>query len=402
LRAFAPDGTLGAAPHPLRIAIVTGFFLPVPAVRGGASEKAWHGLARIFARNGHDVTFISRTGPGLAPDETVDGVRHLRVCGFEHTRRLPVNIVLDFIWGLRVARVLPQGDVVICNCVTLPAWLHRAKPSAGKVAVMMGRAPKGQVSFYGGVARIYAPSTFVAGRITSKGAAGRTRVIGYPIDWGLHARAARQTGSPVIVGFVGRLHPEKGIALLVRAAILLAGRHDLPDWRLRIVGPAEVGEGGGGDRWLGALRQEAAPLGDRIEWLGPEFDAERLALLYGGIDIFCYPSVAQTGETFGVAVAEAMAARCAAVVSALGCFNDLVTDATTGLVFDHAGPEPAQRLAECLGRLVADGPMRMDLAMRGQQHVRGFDFAEVSRRILEDLALFAGSSPENRPQLHDA
>lgn len=386
----------------MRIAIVTGFFLPVPAVRGGASEKAWYGLARIFARDGHHVTFVSRGAPGLAPEEEVAGVNHIRVGGFDHTRKLFLNLVLDLIWGVRVAHALPRGDVVICNSVTLPVWLHRAKPSSGKVAVMMGRAPKGQVAFYGGVARIYAPSSFVAGQIRSKGAAERTRVIGYPIDWSLHAQSARQSGSPVIVGFVGRLHPEKGLALLIRAASLLSARKGLPDWRVRIAGPDRVGEGGGGERWIGALREEAAPLGSRVEWLGPEFDPERLAQLYGSMDIFCYPSVAEKGETFGVAVAEAMAARCAAVVSALGCFSDLVTDGGTGLVFDHAGPDPAQLLADCIGRLIADPPMRKDLAARGQQHVRRFDYAEVSRRILDDLALLAGAPEEKRTQLRDA
>ena len=124
---------------------------------------------------------------------------------------------------MRVARALPAGDVVICNTVTLPVWLRLVRPAAGRVAVMMGRSPKGQVRFYGGVARIYAPSSFVAGQIASARASERTRVIGYPIDWALHARSAGQTGSPVTVGYVGRLHPEKGIELLVRAACRLAG-----------------------------------------------------------------------------------------------------------------------------------------------------------------------------------
>jgi glycosyltransferase involved in cell wall biosynthesis len=386
----------------LRIAIVTGFFLPVPAVRGGASEKAWYGLARVFAREGHQVTFISRLLPGLASGETAAGVRHIRVSGFDHTRRLPVNLALDFIWGLRVSRVLPPGDVVICNSVTLPAWLHRFRPSAGKVAVMMGRSPKGQVPFYGSVARIYAPSSFVAAQITSISAVGRTRVIGYPIDWPLHARSARRMGETVVVGFVGRLHPEKGVALLVRAACQLAGRADLPEWRLRIAGPAGISEGGGGEAWIRALRDEAAILGGRVEWLGPEFDPERLASLYGGMDIFCYPSVAAKGETFGVAVAEAMAAGCAAVVSALGCFSDLVTDRSTGLVFDHEGPHAAQLLADCIGRLIGDPRMRKDLADRGQAHVRRFDFPEVSRHILDDLALLTGAPAEKGRSSHDA
>ena len=363
----------------------------MPAVSGGATEKIWDGMSRIFARAGHSVTFISRSWPGLAASETSDGVRHVRLPGFDHTGSLPINLMLDFIWGLRVGRALPPGDVVICNTISLPLWLHRLKPSAGIVAVMIGRVPKGQDRFYGGVARILAPSSHVARRITSEPATRRVRVTGYPIDWPVLSRAAHQSAPPVTIGYVGRLHPEKGISLLIRAACRLATRTDLPEWRLRIVGPATVSQGGGSAEWLSGLRRDAASLGNRIEWLPPEFDPARLANVYGGMDIFCYPSLAEKGETFGVAVAEAMAARCATVVSGLECFGDLVTDGVTGLVFDHHSPEADRILAECIGRLVADGALRASLALAGQQHVRRFDYPEVSRNILDDLALLTGA-----------
>jgi len=374
----------------LRITIVTGFFLPVPALRGGATEKIWHGLARIFAARGHDVSFISRMWPGLAPTEVAEGVRHIRLPGFDHTRSLPVNLVLDLAWGIRVARALPPADVVICNTVTLPAWLRLARPSAGRVSVMIGRTPRGQVSFYRGVERIYVPSSSVAARIP-RGAAARTRVVGYPIDWQMLSGSACRKAAPLVVGFVGRLHPEKGIELLLRAACELAGRAGLPDWRLRLVGPSDVASGGGGRDWIAALKRECSPsLGERVEWLPPEFQPQALARVYGGIDIFCYPSLAEKGETFGVGAAEAMAAGCATVVSGLDCFGDLVTDGRTGLVFDHDGAGAQGHLADCIGRLLADSRLRAELAARGQEHVRRFDYAEVSRRILDDLEVLTG------------
>lgn len=127
----------------------------------------------------------------------------------------------------------------------------------------------------------------------------------------------------------------------------------------------------------------------------PEYDPERLARLYGGTDVFCYPSLAEKGETFGVAVAEAMAAGCAAVVSSLGCFGDLVSDAQTGLVFDHTSAEADRLLADCIGRLVADPQLRRRLAERGQAHARRFDYPVVSRAILDDLSLLAGAGGKN-------
>jgi glycosyltransferase involved in cell wall biosynthesis len=382
----------------LRITIVTGFFLPVPALSGGATERSWYGLAKLFAAQGHSVTFLSRTWPTLPAVEVEGGVKHVRVRGFGHTRILAINVLFDLVWGMRVSRKLPAGDVVICNTITLPMWLKRTRPSAGKVSVMIGRAPKGQVRLYGGVDRIYAPSSDLARKITLPSAFARTKVIGYPIDWEILARSSGQVGSPATVGFIGRLHPEKGLALLVGAARILALRPDLPPWKFRLVGPSGIGQGGGGENWLAALKKESTEtLGDRIEWVGPEFDPERLARLYGSMDIFCYPSLAEGGETFGVAIAEAMAAKCAVVVSALGCFSDLVRDGETGVIFDHRKENPSQRLADSIGRLLMDPRLRLDIAARGQQHARRFAYPEVARNILEDLAFLTGAIPQ-KPQ----
>jgi glycosyltransferase involved in cell wall biosynthesis len=343
------------------------------------------------------VTFISRAWPGLPDSEEEEGVRHIRLKGFDHTRYLPVNLLLDFIWGFRVAGALPEGDIVICNAVTLPVWLRLIKPSAGRVAVMIGRLPKGQVAFYRGVDRIYAPSASVAAEITAGWASERTRTIGYPIDWNLHARAASKVGSPLIVGYAGRLHPEKGIELLVEAARILAKRPGLPDWRLRIVGPSSVNQGGGGKEWFDALKTAAASTsGRRIEWLEPEFDPQRLATLFGSMDIFCYPSLATKGETFGVSIAEAMAARCAVVVSALGCFSDLVDNGSTGLVFDQTGASPAELLADCIGRLMVDPALRLSLAVHGQEQAHHFDYQTVAANILADLALLTGTGAKKQ------
>lgn len=392
---FASDLNLANTPTALRITVVTGFFLPVPALRGGATEKIWHGMARIFAARGHAVTFVSRAWPGLAQSELDEGIRHLRLPGFDHTRSLAANLLLDFRWGIRVARALPPADVVICNTLTLPCWLRFARPSAGSVVVMIGRTPKGQVAFYRGASRIYVPSSHVAARIGATWAAARTRVVGYPVDWPLLSGCAARKGASLTVGYVGRIHPEKGIGLLLRAACELAGRAGLPDWRLRLVGPTEVAAGGGGESWLAALKQECSPrLEGRVDWLPAEFNPQSLARQYGGIDIFCYPSVAERGETFGVAAAEAMAAGCAAVVSGLGCFGDLVRDGETGLVFDHAAEHPEKRLADCIGRLMTDPKLRNEIASRGQLHARHFDYPEVAGRILEDLHVLTGIGEE--------
>jgi glycosyltransferase involved in cell wall biosynthesis len=261
------------------------------------------------------------------------------------------------------------------------------------VAVVLGRVPKGQLRFYGRIARLYATSTEVAAQAAAQCPAmrERIRVIWNPIDWALHAAAgAARGGGAVTIGFAGRLHPEKGIELLLRAAVRLAARSDLPAWRLDLIGPAAVREGGGGEAWRDSLASRfGTALGPRLAFHPAQFAPEKLARFYGAVDIFCYPSLAERGETFGVAVAEAMAAGAAPVVSALACFGDLVRDGETGLVFDHRAADADVLLAAALARLILEGPLRRALGARAQVHVRRFDYPEIAAAILNDLGKLA-------------
>jgi glycosyltransferase involved in cell wall biosynthesis len=372
----------------MKITVVTGFFLPVPPVAGGSTEKIWYRLAKEFAAAGHEITFISRAWPGFADRETVDGVTHVRVQGADHTRSLALNLWRDFTWGRRVARALPEADIVICNTVTLPAWLRGLKPRAGRVVAVLARVPKGQGRFYGRVDRLFSLSPFVDGVLLRENPRLAARIVRfpYPIDWSLHASAATKS-SPLTIGYVGRIHPEKGIRLLLAAAARLAVRNDLPPWRLELVGPWTVPQGGGGKPYYDELLGEfAGPLASRLMFAGPEFDVAKLAQRYGAMDIFCYPSVAEQGETFGVAIAEAMAAGAAPVVSSLACFSELVRDRDTGLVFDHRAGDADTQLADSLARLLTDAALRRAIATRAQAHARAYDFSASARTVLAELA----------------
>ena len=66
----------------MKITIATGPIFPVPAVRGGAVQRLWEGLAREFAKRGHEVTIFAREFPGQATEETVDGIRYVRRGGY--------------------------------------------------------------------------------------------------------------------------------------------------------------------------------------------------------------------------------------------------------------------------------------------------------------------------------
>jgi glycosyltransferase involved in cell wall biosynthesis len=375
----------------MKITIVMGFFLPMPPDAGGATEKSWHRLALEFSRRGHEVTVISRRWTGWPNAETRDGVRHVRLPGFDHTSRLARNLWRDFVWSLRVIRALPPADVTVVNSVILPVWLGWHRGPAGKLVLMPGRMPKGQFRFYRRVDRVIAVSSPVRAALLAENPhfAPVSRIYGYPIDWtALSAPRIPVAGAPVKIGFVGRFHREKGLDLLVDAVLLLAGRNDLPPWTLLLCGPRDIAQGGSGEIYAGSLerRLAAALPRDRFALRAPVFTAERLNKLYREIDVFCYPSLATRGETFGVAVAEAMAAGAVPVVSQLSCFDDLVHDGDNGEVFDHTADDASTRLADALARLIADASRRDRLAAQARASVRHYDFPLYAERLLADFS----------------
>ena len=384
----------------MKITVVTSFFLPVPPVAGGAMEKIWFRLAREFVAAGHEVSFYSRSWPGFPAEENIDGVRMVRVGGFDHTRRLWANLLLDFIWGLRVAARLPRADVVACNTVSLPVYLRLIRPRAGRVVAVLGRMPKGHAHFYGRVDRLIATSGAVRDRVVfeNERLAGRTRVFPNPIDWQLHHRYAAKPAdpAPLVIGYVGRLHPEKGIEILLEAAAILANRPGLPSWKLRLVGPQGVAEGGGGDAYVARLRAMAAAAGADVVIEPPVYDVERLAAIYGGMNLFCYPSLAEKGEGLSVAPIEAMAAGAVPVVSSLDCYRDVIRDGENGLLFDHRSPERASLLAGCLARLLGDRAFRENLASRSAVDSKAFDYSVVAAAILADFGQGLFSPPKPR------
>src|SRR5258708_9457673 len=89
--------------------------------------------------------------------------------------------------------------------------------------------------------------------------------------------------------FVGRVHPEKGVHVLIDA---FANGADSADWKLVIIGPMENRHGGGGSHYFQQLRRHAATSVMRVELRGPVFEAESLAREFRKARLFVYPSLA--------------------------------------------------------------------------------------------------------------
>ncbi len=375
----------------MRITIVMGFFLPVPPLRGGATEKIWYRFAQEFAAAGHRVTVVSRRWPGLPNEEIRDGITHLRLRGCNHSRWLPLNLLLDLWWSVRVLPTLPDADILVSNNVALPVFARRLRPPAGRVAVVLGRMPKGQTRVYGGVDRVLPTSNAVFKKVLAENPSlePRCRVMLNPADCVLHERmnVKPRSNEPLTIGYVGRINPEKGLETLIDAGGHLREQPGLPAWRIVIIGPHTVAGGGGGDRYRDALiaRANAALAPGQCQFLGPIFDPVELAKRYGEIDLFCYPTRAERGEGLSVAPIEAMAAGAVPVLSNLPCFEDLIAPGVNGLLFDHRATDAAGQLAAQLAQLLRDPAERAALAARAQSDVRRFDYGVIAGQMLADF-----------------
>jgi glycosyltransferase involved in cell wall biosynthesis len=107
---------------------------------------------------------------------------------------------------------------------------------------------------------------------------------------------ARNAGAQRTVLSLGRIHPKKGLDLLLRAWAAVEPRY--PNWRLLIAGPDEAGH-------AEALRGLAKRLGLlRVAVEGPVYDDAKWEV-YRAADLFVLPS---RNENFGLTVSEALAA----------------------------------------------------------------------------------------------
>lgn len=371
----------------MRITIVIGAFLPMPPAPTGAIEKVWHRLSEAFAARGHDVTVLCPAQDGASREERVAGVRYLRFKRRSRTGSTRLDLVKDLAYSIGVWRALPASDVTVTNCFWLPALLRVARrATAGALNVHAQRFPKGQFRLYRTADRISTVSDAIADAIRAQtpAVAPIVRVIPNPVDIDVFRPdgPSRRDASERQVLFTGRIHPEKGLELLVRAAAV--ARRTVPTLSLRLVGPSEVERGGGGARFLDLLRSRAADL--PLAFGANVADPVELATTLRSCDAYCYPSIAFHGEASPVAPLEAIACGAPTIVSDLPQFAGYLRDGETGLVFAREAPDAELRLAECLVRVLTDRELASRLSAAGVARARELSIDRIADAHLADFA----------------
>ena len=363
----------------MKITLLQGAFLPVPPLRGGAIEKAWQALGEAFVRAGHEVTHISRLCDGLPQGEKIAGVEHRRIAGAE---ACPGSIRLklrEFFYVWRALQSLPPADILVTHAFWAPLLFPIEK--YGKIYVHVGRQPKGQMKLYRKAARLQAPSQAVARAISARLSDGDTRVraIPYPLPFQVD-KPKPFADRPKRVLYAGRIHPEKGVLELVQAWAKLPEPMQ-KEWSLRLIGPWREEQGGAGLAYKEEVRKSG---GQNVEILEPVFEEEALIKEYQQARVFAYPSQASTGETFGLAVLEAMSCGCVPLVSSLECFRDFIENGKNGYQLQVRRDAPLHSLAETMQRILGETELEQlsDAAIKTAAH---YQIDQVALQFLHDF-----------------
>lgn len=165
------------------------------------------------------------------------------------------------------------------------------------------------------------------------------------------AAPARAPVAAPVIGYVGRFKAYKRIDLLIAAfSILLRTR---PDARLVLVGDGEE---------MPRLREQARPLGDRVEFTGAVGDAPKR------MRAFTCLVVVSLSEGLSNAAMEAIAAGVPVVAYPSGDLADIVRDGVTGRVVTD---DSAAGLAALLAEVIGDAALAAAAAENGPRLVRG-------------------------------
>ncbi|TNY35818.1 glycosyltransferase family 4 protein [Thermomonospora catenispora] len=176
------------------------------------------------------------------------------------------------------------------------------------------------------------------------------------------------------LGFLGRMdEPRKGLQVLLKAFEILGRRR--PELRLLVAGPGDADD---------VLSKVSPELRDRVALLGMVSDEDKVRA-YHSVDVFVAPNLG--GESFGIVLAEAMAAGAPILASDIDAFRKVLQDGRAGVLFpvgDH------RALAEAADELLDDPARRKQLSAEARAAVRAYDWSTVARdvvRVYETVAV---------------
>jgi glycosyltransferase involved in cell wall biosynthesis len=340
----------------------------------GGTERVAAALAADAARAGHEVTLSTRSLPPASPQDWTAGAAR---AGVRVAPLAEVESKWDWAGMARTRVALARSRPHLVH-------LHLVHPTADRYLPLL--VPRGAAVISTEHVRHEVPERsqhwikrLGAGRIAKVVAvseAVRRSLVGHyglpesqvtvirngvdldrfaPADERARARARRELDLPAIgflVGGAGRLCPQKGFDLLLRACARLDGA-----WLLAVAGEGED---------LPALKALAGELGigDKVRWLGR---VERMEQFYAALDVF---ALASRWEGLPLTLLEALACGVPAVATAV--------DGTVEVLAAGGGaavpPESPEALGAALGLWRESEALRRQAAGQAARVGRMYDW----------------------------
>jgi len=176
--------------------------------------------------------------------------------------------------------------------------------------------------------------------------------------------------SSLVIGTIGRLHPQKGHYFLLEVAGELVKKY--PDLVFLVIGKGYLDEELKGKVESLNLRKKVLFLGDR----------EDIPQLLAIMDIFVLTSLR---EGFPNSLLEAMASSLPVVVTDVGGNRELVVDGESGLVVP---PKDVPSLGRALSTLLEDEELRERMGKAGLERARNFSIEKMAaqtEQLYEEL-----------------
>ena len=167
------------------------------------------------------------------------------------------------------------------------------------------------------------------------------------------------------IGFIGRFEePRKGLSVLLEALPIVA--RFVPNVRVLVAGPGDTEE----------IYNDIHPqLRSRISFLGRLTEEDKADFL-SSVSVYVAPNTG--GESFGIILAEAMAAGAPVIASNIPAFVSLLGEGSFGSLFET---EDVQDLARKIIDLLRDDEKRQRLSIAAQERSKFFDWDTVAEQI---------------------
>ena len=352
-----------------------GLVCPYDLARPGGVQQQVRDIARLLAAAGEQVTIL---GPGSVA--VADEAYHIVEVG----RVVPVRAngsVVPLALGFDVTRLIREVgvdlDVLHVHEPLIPVVGPAALRAGRPVVATFHALPPGwmALAYRAGPPRWLRKRLFKDAVLTAVSieAARGPRSLG-PVTIVPNGLDIDSYGEPIPkvpgrVAFLGRNERRKGLSILKAAWPLVLSNH--PGATLTVIGANRPDS-------------DLIPLAG-VEYAGRVDEAEKRRLL-GEASIMVAPNLG--GESFGLVVIEAMAARCAVIASDIPAFRAVAGGAADMVPAGNPGD-----LAQAISRLLADPAAIAAQGRAAADRAREFDWSRVlpQYRACYERAIDAGT-----------